>query len=51
MTPWAKLNTRDALKINTKPSAISEYMMPALNPWMSSCTNRSGRSPTSTNGW
>ena len=24
MAPWAKLNTPEALKINTKPSATSE---------------------------
>ena len=24
MIPWAKLNTPDALKINTKPKAINE---------------------------
>ena len=28
MAPWAKLNTPDALKISTKPSATSEYMTP-----------------------
>src|SRR5574343_1176638 len=32
IAPWAKLNTPEALKISTKPSAISEYSMPAIRP-------------------
>ena len=32
MMPWAKLNTPEALKISTKPSAISEYSMPVIRP-------------------
>ena len=32
MMPWAKLKTPDALKMTTKPSAISEYITPALKP-------------------
>src|SRR3990167_5963529 len=32
IAPWAKLNTPEALKISTKPSATSEYSMPAMRP-------------------
>src|SRR5574343_1095916 len=32
IAPWAKLNTPEDLKISTKPSAISEYSMPAIRP-------------------
>ena len=32
MAPWAKLNTPEALKISTKPSATSEYITPAISP-------------------
>ena len=32
IAPWAKLKTPEALKISTKPSAISEYSTPAINP-------------------
>src|SRR5664279_2915526 len=32
MAPCAKLNTPEALKIRTKPSATSEYSMPAIKP-------------------
>src|SRR5574343_1620803 len=32
IAPWSKLNTPEALKISTKPSAISEYSMPAIRP-------------------
>ena len=32
MAPCAKLNTPEALKINTKPKATSEYSMPAIRP-------------------
>src|SRR5215217_7689864 len=32
IAPCAKLNTPEALKISTKPSAISEYSMPAIRP-------------------
>ena len=32
MAPWAKLNTPEALKISTKPSATSEYSIPAIKP-------------------
>src|SRR5713226_1819439 len=30
--PWAKLNTPEALKISTKPSATSEYSTPVRSP-------------------
>src|SRR5262245_37092425 len=32
IAPWAKLNTPEALKISTKPSATSEYITPASSP-------------------
>ena len=32
IAPCAKLKTPDALKISTKPSATSEYSMPAMRP-------------------
>src|SRR5690606_404329 len=32
MAPWAKLNTPEALKISTKPSATSAYITPAIRP-------------------
>jgi hypothetical protein len=32
MAPCAKLKTPEALKISTKPSATSEYSMPAIRP-------------------
>src|SRR5713226_3487307 len=32
MTPWAKLNTPEALKMRTKPRATREYMSPAATP-------------------
>src|SRR5262245_6338620 len=34
IAPWAKLNTPEALKISTKPSATSEYITPASSPPM-----------------
>ncbi len=38
IAPWAKLNTPDALKIRTKPSATSEYMTPDIRPPSSTST-------------
>ena len=32
IAPCAKLNTPEALKINTKPSATNEYNTPAIRP-------------------
>lgn len=32
IAPWAKLNTPDALKISTKPSATREYITPESSP-------------------
>jgi hypothetical protein len=32
MMPWAKLNTPEALKINTNPKATREYITPARVP-------------------
>ena len=50
MAPWAKLNTPDALKIRTKPSATSEYMTPAIRPPISTSTKNSGTSAIITKG-
>ena len=38
IAPCAKLNTPDALKISTKPSATSEYMTPLNSPPISTST-------------
>src|SRR3546814_2176288 len=40
IAPWAKLNTPEALKISTKPSATSEYSTPVRRP--PSSTSRNG---------
>src|SRR5690606_893424 len=45
MAPCAKLNTPDALKISTKPSATSEYITPAIRPPIS--TSRKNAMPVS----
>src|SRR3990172_6003148 len=50
MTPWAKLNTPDALKISTKPSATSEYIRPAKIPPISTSTKNAGEPAMSLNG-
>src|SRR5580704_2305996 len=50
IVPWAKLNTPDALKINTKPSATSEYMTPLNNPPMTTSSRNSGLSHMFPNG-
>src|SRR2546426_2566008 len=42
ITPWAKLKTPDALKINTKPRATSEYISPAAMPPRSTSTKNAG---------
>src|SRR4030095_5993627 len=42
ITPWAKLNTPEALKMSTKPSATSEYMSPAAMPPMSTSARKVG---------
>src|SRR4029450_85310 len=42
ITPWAKLNTPEALKMRTKPSATSEYMSPAAMPPMSTSARKVG---------
>ena len=33
MTPWAKLNIPEALKMSTKPSATSAYSTPVISPF------------------
>src|SRR4030095_5340849 len=50
ITPWAKLNTPEALKISTKPSATSEYMRPANRPPISTSTRNAGEAAMSLNG-
>src|SRR5712691_8675587 len=50
MMPCAKLKTPDALKMSTKPSAISAYKTPATSPSHSVCTNRSGAAAICTKG-
>ncbi len=50
ITPWAKLNTPEALKIRTKPSATSEYMSPAAMPPISTSSRKSGLVAMSANG-
>ena len=50
MAPWAKLNTPDALKIRTKPSATREYITPAISPPISTSTKNSGVSAIITKG-
>src|SRR2546430_5801998 len=42
ITPGAKLKTPDALKINTKPRATSEYISPAAMPPRSTSTKNAG---------
>jgi hypothetical protein len=50
ITPWEKLNTPDALKMRTKPSATREYMTPVSRPLMMTSTRKTGNSHMSTNG-
>src|SRR6185369_11302967 len=50
ITPWAKLNTPDALKISTKPRATSEYIRPAAIPPMTTSTKNAGEDTMSLNG-
>ena len=50
MTPWAKLNTPEALKIRTKPRATSEYRSPEARPPISTSTRNSGAPAMSANG-
>src|SRR3989454_5609994 len=50
MTPWAKLNTPEALKISTKPRATREYMSPAATPPISTSARKRGEPAMSRNG-
>src|SRR5271169_476183 len=50
IVPWAKLNTPEALKISTKPSATSEYMTPLNSPPMTTSSTNSGLSHILANG-
>src|SRR5882724_10468805 len=50
ITPWAKLNTPEALKMSTKPSATSEYISPAKTPPISTSTRNAGAPAMSLNG-
>jgi hypothetical protein len=42
IAPCAKLNTPEALKISTKPSATSEYITPAISPPSSTSMKKPG---------
>ena len=42
MMPWEKLNTPDALKMSTKPSATIEYMTPAMSPPRTTSKKKTG---------
>ena len=50
ITPWAKLNTPEALKISTKPSATREYISPAKTPPSSTSTRKAGEPAISVKG-
>jgi len=50
IAPWAKLNTPEALKIRTKPSATSAYITPDIKPLTSTSTKKSGASYIIMNG-
>ena len=50
MTPWAKLNTPEALKIRTKPSATSEYITPVRTPPTTTSMKNTGAVAISTKG-
>src|SRR5882724_2178220 len=50
ITPWAKLNTPEALKMRTKPSAPSEYMSPAAMPPISTSARKVGAPAMSRKG-
>src|SRR5438552_1946305 len=50
ITPCAKLNTPDALKISTKPSATSEYIRPVNRPPSSTSIRNAGEAAMSRNG-
>src|SRR3546814_7270964 len=46
IAPWAKLNTPEALKSSTKPSATSEYSTPVRRPPSSTARNGPMGSPS-----
>src|SRR4029453_1024176 len=50
MTPWAKLNTPDALKMSTKPSATIAYITPVMKPPTTTSAKKIGDDTMSTNG-
>src|SRR5215813_14648193 len=50
MTPWAKLNTPDALKMSTKPSATIAYITPAIKPPTTTSAKKIGDDTMSANG-
>src|SRR5712691_5645811 len=50
MTPWAKLNTPDALKMSTKPSATMAYITPAMKPPTTTSAKKIGADTMSANG-
>src|SRR5215471_4605256 len=50
MTPWAKLNTPEALKMSTKPSATMAYITPAIKPPTTTSAKKIGDDTMSANG-
>src|SRR5215471_12567563 len=50
ITPWAKLNTPDALKMSTKPSATMAYITPAIKPPTTTSAKKIGDDTMSANG-
>ena len=50
IAPWAKLNTWDALKMSTKPSATSEYITPVSRPETATSARNIGNSIMSRKG-
>ena len=49
-TPWAKLNTPEALKISTNPRATNEYITPDINPPKTTSRKKAGYSNISNIG-
>ena len=50
IAPCAKLNTPEALKISTKPSATSAYSTPAIRPPISTSSQKPGAVPDCASG-
>src|SRR5262245_40479650 len=50
ITPWAKLNTPEALKMSTNPSATMAYITPAIKPPTTTSAKKIGADTMSANG-